>query len=67
LSDEVGDVVTITSNTTGRGALISIDAINGRDTLYLTNVQGEGDSSPKAFRTGIGVSYYDTDTTIVSL
>jgi len=64
---EVGDVVTITSNTTGRGALISIDAINGRDTLYLTNVQGEGDSSPKAFRTGIGVSYYDTDTTIVSL
>ena len=64
---EVGDVVTVNSATTGRGALISISAITGRDTLYLTDVQGEGDSSPRAFRTGIGVSYYDTDTTIVSL
>ena len=64
---EVGDVVTVTSGTTGRGALITVNAITGRDTLYLTDVQGEGDSSPNAFRTGIGVSYYDTDTTIVSL
>ena len=64
---EVGDVVTVTSGTTGRGALITVSAITGRDTLYLTDVQGEGDSSPRAFRTGIGVSYYDTDTTIVSL
>ena len=64
---EVGDVVTVTSGTTGRGALITVSAITGRDTLYLTDVQGEGDSSPRAFRTDIGVSYYDTDTTIVSL
>ena len=64
---EVGDVVEVNSGTTGRGALITISAITGRDTLYLTNVQGEGNSDPKAFRTGIGVSYYDTDTTIVSL
>lgn len=68
---EVGDVVTIDNelngNITGRDALFTISAITGRDTLYLTDVQGEGDSAPKAFRTGIGVSYYDTDTTIVSL
>ena len=65
---EVGDVVTVTSGTTGRGALITISAITGRDTLYLTNVQGEVGAT-KAFRpnAGIGVSYYDTDTTIVSL
>ncbi len=63
---EVGDVVTVNSATTGRGALISISAITGRDTLYLSDVQGEVGAA-KAFRTGIGVSYYDTDTTIVSL
>ena len=65
---EVGDVVTITSNSTGRDALISISAINGRDTLYLTNVQGEKGSS-KAFKenAGVEVSYYSSDTTIVSL
>jgi len=38
---EVGDVVTVNSATTGRGALITISAITGRDTLYLTDVQGE--------------------------
>ncbi len=65
---EVGDVVTVNSATTGRGALITISAITGRDTLYLTNVQGEVGAA-KAFRSnaGVGVSYYDTDTTIVSL
>ena len=65
---EVGDVVTVTSGTTGRGALITVSAITGRDTLYLTNVQGEVGAA-KAFRSnaGVGVSYYDTDTTIVSL
>jgi len=63
---EVGDVVEVNSGTTGRGALISISAITGRDTLYLTDVQGEVGAG-NAFRTGIGVSYYDTDTTIVSL
>lgn len=63
---EVGDVVTVTSATTGRDALISITAISGRDTLYLTNVQGESGGS-KAFQVGAGVSYYNTDTTTVSL
>lgn len=69
---EVGDVVTIDNelngNITGRGALITISTITGRDTLYLTNVQGEVGAA-KAFRSnaGVGVSYYDTDTTIVSL
>ena len=63
---EVGDVVTVNSATTGRDALISITAISGRDTLYLTNVQGQPGGS-KAFQVGAGVSYYNTDTTIVSL
>ena len=65
---EVGDVVEVNSGTTGRGALISISAITGRDTLYLTDVQGEVGAA-KAFRSnaGVGVSYYDTDTTIVSV
>ena len=69
---EVGDVVTIDNelngNIIGRGALLTISAITGRDTLYLSDVQGEKGAG-NAFRpnTGIGVSYYDTDTTIVSL
>jgi len=63
---EVGDVVTITSNATGRNALITISAITGRDTLYLSDVQGEVGGG-NAFPVGAGVSYYDTDTTIVSL
>jgi len=63
---EVGDVVEVNSGTTGRGALITISAITGRDTLYLTNVQGEVGAG-NAFPVGAGVSYYDTDTTIVSL
>ena len=63
---EVGDVVTVNSATTGRDALISITAISGRDTLYLTNVQGQPGGS-NAFQVGAGVSYYDSDTNIVSL
>ena len=63
---EVGDVVSISTTSTGRNALINISAINGRDTLYLTNVQGESGGS-KAFKVGAGVSYYDSDTNIVSL
>ena len=64
---EVGDVVTVTSATTGRGALITVNAITGRDTLYLTNVQGEGNNAPRAFRNTTDLIYYDTDTTTVSL
>jgi len=64
---EVGDVVTVTSATTGRGALITISEITGRDTLYLTNVQGEGNTAPRAFPVGTDLRYYDTDTNIVSL
>ena len=64
---EVGDVVTVTSATTGRGALITVNAITGRDTLYLTNVQGEGNTAPRAFRNDTDLIYYDTDTTTVSL
>ena len=66
----VGDIVSIVNGTneTGRDAIITISAINGVDALYLTNVQGEtGTISGKAFQVGVGVSYYDTDSTIVSL
>jgi len=63
-----GDIVTIVngSNETGRDAIITISAINGIDTLYLTNVQGEVGGG-KAFQVGAALSYYDTDSTTVSL
>jgi len=64
----VGDVVTIDNSDgsfTGRDARITVEAIGGIDTLYLTNVQGEKGSS-KAFQVGAGLSYYSTDSTIVS-
>jgi len=63
-----GDVVTIVNaaNETGRDAIITISTINGIDTLYLTNVQGEVGSG-KAFQVGASLSYYDTDSTTVSL
>ena len=39
----VGDIVGVTTNSIGKGSgsQISVNAINGIDTLYLTNVQGE--------------------------
>ena len=39
----VGDVLGITTSSVGKGsnAIISVATINGLDTLYLTNVQGE--------------------------
>ena len=63
-----GDIVTIVNaaNETGRDAIITINAINGIDTLYLTNVQGEVGGG-KAFQVGAALSYYDTDSTTVSL
>ena len=62
---QIGDVVTVNSGTTGRNALITITAINGRDTLYLTNVQGE--SGVNGFNINDNLVYYDTDSTTVSL
>ena len=61
----VGDAVSIVnaSTETGRNAVITISAIDGIDTLYLTNVQGD----TGAFQVGAALSYYDTDSTIVSL
>ena len=67
---KVGDVVGIqtstTSTQTGRDARITITAINGVDTLYLTNVQGQFNTSGTEFAVGAAVSYYSDATTIVS-
>jgi len=61
----VGDVVGITTSTvssnTGRDARITIGAITGLDTLYLSNIQGN------TFTVGAGVSYYNNSGTIVSM
>ena len=63
-----GDIISIVNgvNETGRDAIITISAVNGIDTLYLTNTQGQGGAT-KTFQVGAGVSYYDTDSTIVGL
>jgi len=65
----VGDIVSIDNSDgsfTGVGGVITISEIAGIDTLYVTNVQGELGSG-KAFEVGIGLSYADTESTIVSL
>ena len=64
----VGDIVSIVNGTneTGRDAIITVSAITGVDTLYLTNVQGESGTG-KAFRVGAALSYYESDSTIIGL
>jgi len=65
----VGDVVTIDNSDgsfTGRDSRLTITAIGGVDTLYLTNVQGEKGSG-KSFQVGAGLSIYDTDSSIIGL
>ena len=75
---QAGDVIGIqtstTSSVTGRDAVITINAVTGKDTLYLTNVQGEfganGTGHEFAVQTagsGIGISYYSDATTIVAI
>ena len=65
-----GDIVSIVNgaNETGRDAIVSISTITGVDTLYLTNVQGETGVG-KAFDPNASqqLSYYDTDSSVVSL
>lgn len=62
---QVGDVVGIVT-TLGRNARITIDSIDGLDTLYLSNVQGQKGAS-KTFQVGAALSYYNDSGTIVSL
>jgi len=62
---QVGDVVGITT-TLGRDARFTISEINGLDTLYLSNVQGEKGAS-KTFQVGAALSYYNDSGTVVSL
>ena len=61
VGDVVGIVTSEVSSQTGSNAAITISAISGVDTLYLSGVQGN------AFTTGIGVSYYNDAGTLVSL
>jgi hypothetical protein len=69
VGDVVGIVTSSTSTTTGRDARITIGAITGLDTLYLTNVQGEFgiNGSGKEFAVGAAVSYFNDSGTLVSL
>jgi hypothetical protein len=56
----VGDILGITTSNVvrGTGATISVSSINGIDTLYLTNVQGE------SFTNGSDVIYYNGNTAV---
>ena len=58
----VGDVLGITTSNVikGRDAKISVSSINGIDTLYLTNVQGE------EFTNGQTLIYYDGSTAVAT-
>jgi hypothetical protein len=58
----VGDVLGITTSSVvkGTGARISVSSINGIDTLYLTNVQGE------SFTNGQPLIYYDGTTAVAT-
>jgi hypothetical protein len=61
VGDVVGIVTSTVSSNTGTGAYITISAISGLDTIYLSGVQG------KTFNVGAGLSYYNNAGTIVSL
>jgi len=58
----VGDILGITTSsvTKGKNAQISVATLNGKDTLYLTNVQGE------EFTAEQDLVYYSTTNTAVS-
>jgi len=58
----VGDTVGIVTSDlgSGNGAVINLTSLSGVDTLYLTNVQGEGPT------VGAGLSYYDNSGSIKS-
>jgi len=71
VGDVVGIVTSELTDRSGRDARIKISSISGLDTLYLSGVQGSfgSDQNLNAFRsgTGIGVSYYANDGSIVSM
>jgi len=56
----VGDILGITTSSVAKGknAKISVSTIDGVDTLYLTNVQGE------SFATNDNLQYYNGSTTV---
>ena len=62
----VGDVLGITTSsvTKGKGAQITVSALNGFDTLYLTNVQGEELTAGQdlvVYNGSTAVAYANTD------
>jgi len=64
----VGDILGITTANVvkGKNAQISVSALNGKDTLYLTNVQGEEFTSGQdlvVYSGDTAVSYANTDIT----
>ena len=63
VGDVVGIVTATVSSSSGKGAFITISAISGLDTLYLTNVQGSS-----FYNVGIcTLVYYDNSGNAVSL
>ena len=67
---QVGDVVGIvtsdvgTKGGQGSGAQFTITSIDGIDTLFLTNIQA--DNSSNGFNSGVDISYFDDDGSVVS-
>ena len=62
----IGDVLGITTSnvTKGKGAQITVSALNGFDTLYLTNVQGEELTAGQdlvVYNSSTAVAYANTD------
>lgn len=55
---EVVGIVTSSAGATGRDGAISVNSINGIDTLYLTNVQGQ------SFTSGAQLVYYENNARI---
>ena len=68
----VGDILGITTSNVfkGSGAQISVTSLSGKDTLYLTNVQGEQFTSGQdlvVYNGSTAVSFANTDITSSSL
>ena len=64
----VGDILGITTSSVvkGKGAQISVASLSGKDTLYLTNVQGEEFTSGQdlvVYNGSTAVAYANTDIT----
>ena len=65
VGDVVGIVTSTVSTSSGKNAIITIDSIDGIDTLYLSNVQSKNFGTSPSY--GNQLVYYDNSGTAVSL